>query len=101
LLNRWEQIEFHENLRNRLRLPPCSERVTRAGHERFGRGSAVAPRYDLHRQSSSVGISGSFAVDEELFDHSDEQQDASLTLASADHGGTTDLVEDSRRALIA
>src|ERR671918_629917 len=80
LLNRWEQIEFHESLRNRLRLPP---------------------RYDLHRQSSSVGISGSFAVDDELFDHPDEQLDASLTLASADHGGTTDLVEDRRRALIA
>src|SRR5215203_3185309 len=101
LLNRREQIEFHENLRIALRLPPCSERVPRPGHECFGRGSAVAPRYDLHRQSSSVGISGSFAVDEELFDHADEQLDASLTLASADHGGTTDLVEDRRRALIA
>jgi hypothetical protein len=84
-----------------LRLPPCSERVPRSGHECFGRGSAVAPRYDLHRQSSSVGISGSFAVDDELFDHADEQLDASLTLASADHAGTTDLVEDRRRALIA
>jgi hypothetical protein len=52
-------------------------------------------------QSSSVGISGSFAVDDELFDHADEQLDASLTLANADHAGTTDLVEDRRRALIA
>src|SRR3989304_3432844 len=84
-----------------LRLPPGPERIAGSGHERFRRGTAVAPRNDLHRQRGRVRVTGSLAVDQKLFDHAHEQLNAGLTLASADEGGAADLVENRGRALFA
>ena len=87
------------SLRAALRLPPRSERVPRAGDERLSRRAPVAPRDDLHRQCSNVGIASSFAVDQKLFNHAHEQLNPRLSLTSTDQRRAADLVQNGRRTL--